>query len=287
MLVSVLLPLAADAAIADADRCGAAIREIEAGASLPPGLLTAVAVGESGKYDPGRRGVAPWPWTVNNQGEGRYFATAAEAIAHVAALQRSGQRSIDVGCMQINLMHHPDAFASLEEAFDPGHNVGYGAEFLRQLQDETQSWTRAVERYHTADIERGRAYRLKVYERWQTARADAAPEVAQPANAMELAGLPGPAAAGAADAAAISGSAPADAAGQPRFPAPDGRAHPRLGAAAIAGEPVEADRPDATPCRRHPGPAAAAPARARVDGAMSPGGAGPPAHARPAAAYGL
>ena len=195
MLVSVLLPLAADAAIADADRCGAAIREIEAGASLPPGLLTAVAVSESGKYDPGRRGVAPWPWTVNNQGEGRYFATAAEAIAHVAALQRSGQRSIDVGCMQINLMHHPDAFASLEEAFDPGHNVGYGAEFLRQLQDETQSWTRAVERYHTADIERGRAYRLKVYERWQTARADAAPEVAQPANAMELADLPGPAAA--------------------------------------------------------------------------------------------
>lgn len=190
-----VLPLAADAAVADADRCGAAIRAVEADASLPPGLLTAVAVSESGKYDPGRHAVTPWPWTVNNQGEGRYFATAADAIAHVQALQRTGQRSIDVGCMQINLMHHPDAFASLQEAFDPGHNVGYGAEFLRQLQDETQSWTRAVERYHTADLERGRAYREKVYARWQAARDDPVPEAAQPTGTMELAGLPMPAAA--------------------------------------------------------------------------------------------
>ena len=50
--------------------------------------------------------------------------------------------------MQINLMHHPDAFASLEEAFEPTRNVAYGARFLGQLRDETQSWTRAVERYH-------------------------------------------------------------------------------------------------------------------------------------------
>ena len=40
--------------------------------------------------------------------------------------------------------------------------------------EETQSWERAVERYHTADPERGRAYREKVYERWaEAAGADA------------------------------------------------------------------------------------------------------------------
>lgn len=171
-VLAMLPPLAAQAAIGDAGLCADAIREVEAGASLPAGLLTAVAVSESGKYDADRRRAAPWPWTVNSQGDGRYFATAAEAIAHVDALRRSGRRNIDVGCMQINLMHHPDAFASLEEAFEPTRNVAYGARFLGQLRDETRSWTRAVERYHTADIDRGRAYREKVYERWQAVRPD-------------------------------------------------------------------------------------------------------------------
>ena len=150
----------------DADLCAEAIARNEAAGSLPAGLLTAVAVNESGRYDRERRGVAPWPWTVNNAGDGRYFASKAEAIAHVRRLQAAGERNIDVGCMQINLMHHPGAFASLDEAFEPGRNVAYGARFLGDLRLETQSWERAVERYHTADPERGRAYREKVYERW-------------------------------------------------------------------------------------------------------------------------
>lgn len=174
-VLAMLPSFAARAAIADADLCADAIRKVEAEASLPAGLLTAVAVSESGRYDTERRGTAPWPWTVNSQGDGRYFATAAEAMAHVDALRRSGRRNIDVGCMQINLMHHPDAFASLEEAFEPTRNVAYGARFLGQLREETQSWTRAVERYHTADLDRGRAYREKVYERWQAARLDQGP----------------------------------------------------------------------------------------------------------------
>ena len=44
-------------------------------------------------------------------------------------------RSIDIGCAQVNLMHHPDAFASLEQAFDPMANADYAARFLKQLHD--------------------------------------------------------------------------------------------------------------------------------------------------------
>jgi hypothetical protein len=150
----------------DADLCGAAIARSEAAGTLPAGLLRAVAVNESGRYDRGGRGVAPWPWTVNNAGDGRYFASKEEAIAHVERLRAAGERNIDVGCMQINLMHHPDAFASLDDAFEPSRNVAYGARFLGDLREETLSWERAVERYHTADPERGRAYRERVYERW-------------------------------------------------------------------------------------------------------------------------
>jgi hypothetical protein len=158
----------------DADLCAGAIARTEAAGTLPAGLLTAVAASESGRYDRARRGVAPWPWTVNNAGDGRYFASKEEAIAHVERLRAAGERNIDVGCMQINLMHHPDAFASLDDAFEPARNVAYGARYLRALEEDTRSWGRAVERYHTADPERGRAYRERVYQRWTEAPPDLA-----------------------------------------------------------------------------------------------------------------
>ncbi|MGD9511928.1 MAG: hypothetical protein AB7X49_25660, partial [Geminicoccaceae bacterium] len=158
----------------DADLCAGAIARTEASGALPAGLLTAVAASESGRYDRDRRGVAPWPWTVNNAGVGRYFGSKREAIAHVERLRAAGARNIDVGCMQINLLHHPDAFASLEDAFEPARNVAYGARFLRALEEETRSWDRAVERYHTADPDRGRAYRERVYQRWAGAPAEPA-----------------------------------------------------------------------------------------------------------------
>jgi hypothetical protein len=72
-------------------------------------------------------------------------------------------------------MHHPDAFSSLDDAFEPTRNVAYGAQFLGALEQETRSWERAVERYHTADPDRGRAYREKVYQRWAQGAPAAAP----------------------------------------------------------------------------------------------------------------
>jgi hypothetical protein len=111
---------------ADGELCAQAIAHNEAAGVLPAGLLTAVAVSESGRYDRDRRRVAPWPWTVNNAGDGRYFPTKDEAIHHVERLRAAGERNIDVGCMQVNLMHHPDAFASLEEAFEPSRNSPMG-----------------------------------------------------------------------------------------------------------------------------------------------------------------
>lgn len=170
LLLAGFLPGAARASLADSELCAAAIRRAEREGRVPPGLLAAVAFAESGRRDPATRRAVAWPWTVNNAGDGRYFATKEEAIAHVEALRRQGRRNIDVGCMQINLMHHPDAFPDLEEAFRPERNVAYGADFLRRLHAETGSWARAVERYHTADRERGQAYRERVFDRWQDVR---------------------------------------------------------------------------------------------------------------------
>jgi hypothetical protein len=139
--------------------CRAAIRQAEQGAGLPPHLLAGIAHVESGRADPVTGRVHPWPWTVNAEGRGSFFDTKAQAIAFVRGLQARGVASFDVGCMQINMMHHPDAFASLEEAFDPVANARYAVKFLTQLKQQTGSWDTATADYHSATPELGIPYR--------------------------------------------------------------------------------------------------------------------------------
>jgi hypothetical protein len=71
-------------------------------------------------------------------------------------------RSIDIGCMQVNLLHHPQAFASLEAGFDPTKNVAYAVRFLRELHARTGDWNQAVAMYHSATPERGLIYQQRV-----------------------------------------------------------------------------------------------------------------------------
>ena len=103
--------------------CDSAITTAEYSLRLPPNLLEAIAEVESGRPDPATGRLQPWPWTIDADGVGAFFASKAEAIAAVPHCRHSGVRSIDVGCMQVNLMFHPAAFASLEEAFDPRANA--------------------------------------------------------------------------------------------------------------------------------------------------------------------
>ncbi len=146
----------------DAQLCRAAIYHAERLAFLPPQLLMAIGRVESGRRDSASGDFGPWPWTVNAEGEGFFYDTKAQAIAAVREMRARGVRSIDVGCMQVNLMHHLEAFASLEAAFDPVTNAEYAARFLRQLQSQTGSWTRATAMYHSANPELGADYQRKV-----------------------------------------------------------------------------------------------------------------------------
>jgi hypothetical protein len=143
------------------DVCAQAIAAAEAGSGLPPGLLGAIARVETGRRTP-TGGVQPWPWSFNAAGEGRYMATRVEAVAEVQARLAAGTRSIDIGCMQINLLHHPDAFASVEAGFDPATNVAYAVRFLRSLHAQTGDWAQATARYHSATPERGLIYHQRV-----------------------------------------------------------------------------------------------------------------------------
>lgn len=159
--------------------CADAIANAERAERIPAHLLAAIARAESGRYDAVSRQTRPWPWTVMAERKGRYFETKRQAIAAVRALQRRGVSNIDVGCMQINLRHHPDAFASLQQAFDPGANAAYAATFLAALHTETGSWERAAGRYHSATPKYNRPYRQKIMRLWAEERGGATPVVAE------------------------------------------------------------------------------------------------------------
>jgi hypothetical protein len=142
--------------------CRQAVAAAERGVFLPPRLLDAVARVESGRRDPASGAWTPWPWTVDAEGQGSFYDTKAQAIAAVLSMQARGIRSIDVGCMQVNLMHHPDAFASLDAAFDPPTNAAWAAHFLSTLFAQTGNWAKAVGLYHSATPELGADYQRRV-----------------------------------------------------------------------------------------------------------------------------
>lgn len=171
LIVLLLVTAGGQAALAD-DRalCMQAAFATEQEKRLPKAILQAIALTESGRFDPNSPGHYAWPWTINNAGDAYYMNSKSEAIAKVNELKARGERNIDVGCMQINLHFHPTAFANLETAFDPVANARYAATFLRQLRFDLGTWAQAIGRYHSVDQQRSRYYRKKVNKNWRNVR---------------------------------------------------------------------------------------------------------------------
>lgn len=142
--------------------CRSAVAAAERANGIPDHLLAAINRVESGRRDPATGAVHPWPWSVNAEGQGYVYDTKVQAVAAVRAMQARGIRSIDVGCGQVNLMHHPDAFPSLEVAFEPVANASYAARFLKELFGQTGDWNKAAGMYHSATPELGADYLRKV-----------------------------------------------------------------------------------------------------------------------------
>ncbi len=153
------------------EQAGAAAEEA---ARLPPGLLLAIGRVESGRFDPPIGRVAPWPWAIDLAGTPLFFSSSTEAEAAARLLRDSGV-SVDVGCFQISLLYHPDAFASLAQAFDPVANARYAARFLTELYARTGSWAASVALYHSATPALGVPYAARVLAAWQAAAVPAQP----------------------------------------------------------------------------------------------------------------
>lgn len=150
--------------------CRQAIGQTERALRLPIGIMQAISLAESGRWDKTSRSHFAWPWTVMAHGKGRFYPSKAAAIAAVRKLQAAGLKNIDVGCMQVNLKYHPKAFKNLEEAFDPVINARYAAGLFAKLRKANRSILKAVAHYHSTTLDRNRPYTKKVVRLWNQER---------------------------------------------------------------------------------------------------------------------
>lgn len=153
--------------------CRPAILAAEAEFGIPPFLLVAIGRAETGRRSAVTGRIEPWPWAVNVEGAGYFLNSREEAIAFVTAA-RQVARSIDVGCMQVNLLHHPNAFPTVADGFDPATNARYAARFLSELRTRLGGWLPAIGAYHSATDWRAEPYRARVLANWAAEGGNAA-----------------------------------------------------------------------------------------------------------------
>ncbi len=146
----------------------AGYRSVAVEHGIPYSVLYAVALTESGNKVGAQEAIRPWPWTLNIAGRGYYFKSRLEAWQVLTARLRKGQRSIDIGLMQVNWRYHQKRLGTPWQALDPYHNLRVGAAILQGCYKTRQDWWASVGCYHApANAQRADRYRRRVVSRWQ------------------------------------------------------------------------------------------------------------------------
>lgn len=150
-------------AVEQSSLCTTAVRQAEERFHLPPALLLSVAKAESGRPVTSGTDIRPWPWTIDADGSGIFVDSKSAAIVWVES-QSAHHSLVDVGCMQVDLRYHPNAFRSLEEAFDPAANATYAAQLLTELYrgEGAGNWDIAIGLYHSHTALLAAEYRDRV-----------------------------------------------------------------------------------------------------------------------------
>lgn len=158
-LLAVVTAAPARAARDPAELCDLAAAQAARDYGVPIDILLAITRVETGR---GKGDAAPWPWAINADGAGTWYATKAEAVTAATSHANDGTGTFDVGCFQLNIRWHGPGFASLDDMFDPTKNADYAARFLAQLYQENGDWAAAVSAYHSRTPDLAEAYLAKV-----------------------------------------------------------------------------------------------------------------------------
>lgn len=135
------------AAEAYAAICEQAALQAAAESGVPPDILTALTLTETGRRLGGR--IRPWAWSINAEGAGTWHDDPQSALDFAEQRLRQGRRNMDLGCFQINYRWHGHHFGSVAEMLDPLANARYAARFVRELHAETGDWRAAAGAFHS------------------------------------------------------------------------------------------------------------------------------------------
>lgn len=153
-----------DPEMMESQKCSNIFSYFEKRHNIPQDTLYSISLRETQKAHSKHKIGITWPWTVtvNPSGKGYHFKTKTEAIKFAKEQLKIGKKSIDVGCMQINLKYHPDAFDSVEQALSPQNNVAYGAKFLKEKYKQHGDWQKAIGAYHSSSSDKASIYNAMV-----------------------------------------------------------------------------------------------------------------------------
>jgi hypothetical protein len=141
--------------------------------NIPPEVLLAITLTETGRSEAGN--LQPWPWAINHAGDGAWYASEAEALAAIETLTAQGMRNFDVGCFQLNHRWHASGFTSAQDMINPARNADYAARYLLDKYTETQDWGLAAAAYHSGTP----AYASQYQARFEAILANISPDAVQ------------------------------------------------------------------------------------------------------------
>lgn len=148
-----------------------AYRQVASEFGIPPDLLYAMALAESGRVAVDEGEQRPWPWTLNIAGEGRFFNSRMEAWRALDRSLGEGEQRIDVGLMQIHWRYHRTLLKSSWLALEPHRNLQLAAGILAECYQKRREWWASVGCYHAPGNDRlARKYRERVLSHWRDVR---------------------------------------------------------------------------------------------------------------------
>jgi soluble lytic murein transglycosylase-like protein len=138
-------------------------RSVAEAHGIPSALFYAVALAESGTRVDALGAMRPWPWTLNVQGDGRFYPSRRAATLAFEHALVSGRTSVDVGLMQVSWRYHRRAFSHVAGALDPYRNLDVAAAILTACHQTHRDWWAAVGCYHAPnDPARAERYSRRV-----------------------------------------------------------------------------------------------------------------------------
>jgi len=159
---------------ARAESCTEAVLEAEAANGVPPGLLLAMSLVESG------HGGEPHAYAMNVGGRTVYASSPRDGERRVVDARGRLRTQAFVGCLQLSVRYHRRHFASVAAMLDPWENAAYGAAYLRSHHEAFGDWGLAVERYQGGTPRQRIAYRCRIWRALERLDPVSAQAIASP-----------------------------------------------------------------------------------------------------------